>query len=291
MCSTERKQEAETFQCWIVPPHLIVSTINAALPYLRTNYAVNIGAGDGRYGNDPVFPLLMEGYAGVAIEGDECEELWRNLPFDAVKKLTGTMVTPDNVTELLNSASCPENCDFFKIDIDGYDGVILRTILNAGFRPKVIQMEVNPEFPPPFEFSVMYHPQYRPVDDAMRCGGFYGASMSYVMNVTRPFGYRLACIDFVSTFTHDITLVHEDYFPAVSGLVGDAFISATPRAIFLNHPPGYSHFAEYNVDTSKWRHRRDWHQLLPTIWEACLKANALKHHGRLIPFHLSVGDP
>jgi hypothetical protein len=45
-----------------------------------------------------------------------------------------------------------------KIDIDGFDGPVLAATLESGYRPNLIQVEINPEIPPPLEFSVMYTP-------------------------------------------------------------------------------------------------------------------------------------
>ena len=64
-----------------------------------------------------------------------------------------------------------------KIDIDGFDRDVLASILLAGYRPDFIQLEIQPEFPPPLVFSVIYHPAYKP---KYGYGGFYGCSISAI---------------------------------------------------------------------------------------------------------------
>jgi hypothetical protein len=280
-------RENKRYYCRLYRPHVLADAINAAYPEQATRYAVNIGAGDGASCNDPVYPLFARGFAGLAVEGGDAPALASNLPADNIRKLTRTFVTPINVSELLRTAECPGDCDFLKIDIDGYDGPVLKAVLESGYRPKIIQMEVNPEFPPPVAFSVLYHPRYRPSDRAGRVGGFYGASAAYVLHVTRLYGYRLAYLDFVTEWTHDVTLVRGDLFEVAVGVFGEDIRTASAREFWLAHPPGYSHFAEYGIDSLAWRYRTDYHELLPEIWDHCLAANATKHEDFVVPFHLS----
>ncbi len=280
-------RENRTYYCRLYRPHVLAEAVNAAYPDQATRYAVNIGAGDGVSCNDPVYPLFACGFGGLAVEGGDAPTLASNLPADNIRKLTRTFVTPMNVAELLRAAACPVNCDFLKIDIDGYDGPVLKAVLEAGYRPKVIQMEVNPEFPPPIAFSVLYHPRYRGSDRAGRVGGFYGASTAYVLHATRLYGYRLAYLDFVTEWTHDVTLVRGDLFEVAVGVLGEEIRTASVRDRWLAHPPGYSHFAEYGIDSLAWRYRTDYHELVPEIWEHCLAADATKHEDFVVPFHLS----
>jgi hypothetical protein len=141
----------------------------------------------------------------------------------------------------------PGDTDLLKLDIDGYDGPVLREILRAGFRPKVLQLEVQPEIPPPIEFAVLYDPAYRCADDAGKVGGFYGASLGYVSNLGRRFGYFPVQVDFVTGFTHDVTLVADRYRDLVVARFG--ITERNDRDLFLDHPPGYSHFRTETAST------------------------------------------
>jgi hypothetical protein len=280
-------KEDKIYTCQINPTYRLVQAINDSFPTLATRFAVNIGAGDGCSCNDPVYPLFLAGYGGLAVEADTNLELAKNLPSEKIRKIIGVPVSPLNAGYLLQSSYCPSNFDYLKIDIDGYDGIILKAILEEGLLPKVIQMEVNPEFPPPFEFSVLYDTRYLPQDSDGNYGGFYGASMSFCVKLARQYGYRLVSIDFVTPFTHDIILVQEQFFNISQELMGQNLIGKSLRDIYLDHPPGYSHFAEYGIDAFAWRYRTDFYSLLTEIWSACMAANFKKHCHVGVPFLLS----
>jgi len=279
--------EDKIYTSTLYPTYRLVEHVNEVFPHLATHYAVNIGAGDGRSCNDPVYPLFRDGYSGLAIENDLNLDLAKNIASKNVRKLIGLPVTPANAEYLLKSSGCPLNFDFLKIDIDGFDGVILKAILESGFLPKVVQMEVNPEFPPPFEFCVQYDPRYLPMDSNGNYGGFYGASLSFCVNLAIQYGYRLCSIDFVTEFTHDIVLVQDPFLSAFHELTGQSLNGKSLRDIYLDHPPGYSHFAEYGIDSFAWRYRTDFFGLVTEIWSACISANFLKHGHLGVPFTLS----
>ena len=280
--------EGLEYDVTIHAPYRFAEEIATAEPRFSNRFAVNLGAGDGVSYNDPVLPLYQAGWAGLAVEGELNEVLPANLPAPSIRKLIGTVITPDNVAQLLADNGCPESPDFLKLDIDGYDGPVLLEILRAGFQPKVIQLEVQPEIPPPVEFAVLYDPAYRCTDSAGTTGGFYGASLGYITNLGRQFGYFPVQLDFVTGFTHDVTLVPDRY----RDLMFRRFeiTELDDRDLFLAHPPGYSHFrADDGIDTRPWRHEEDHGALLRSVSAACVAACERKH-GALLPFHLGIGD-
>jgi hypothetical protein len=279
--------EGREYDFTLHAPYRFAEEIAASLPRFSNRFAVNLGAGDGVSCNDPVLPLYRSGWAGVAIEGGRNEALFANLPAETIRKLIGTFITPDNVANLLGDNGCPESPDFLKLDIDGYDGPVLHEILRAGFRPKVMQLEIQPEFPPSIEFAVLYDRAYRCNDPTGRVGGFYGASLGYVCNLARRFGYHPVQVDFVTPYTHDVTLVQDRYRDLMQKRFGIA--EKSDHDLYHAHPPAYSHFrGDDGIDTSAWRHREDPHVLLREIWDACVAGCMRKHGGALLPFHLAV---
>ena len=282
----EVPEEEREYEVTLHAPYRFAQEIVAAQPRSSNRFAVNLGAGDGVSCNDPVLPLYRAGWGGLAVEGGRNETLLANLPAPWIRKLINTVITPDNVAELLADNGCPDTPDFLKLDIDGYDGPVLLEVLRAGFRPKVIQLEVQPEIPPPIEFAVLYDPTYRCVNADGKVGGFYGASLGYVCNLGRRFGYFPVQVDFVTGFTHDVTLVSDRYRDLMLQRFGIS--ERADRDLFLAHPPGYSHFRDDDgIDTRSWRHREDHHALLRTVWDACIAACQRKH-GTLLPFHLAI---
>jgi hypothetical protein len=119
-----------------------------------------------------------------------------------VRKVLGTPLTPDNVVDLLRREGCPPAPILLKIDIDSFDGPLLKAVL-AGFEPDVIHIEVNPDFPPPLKFAIQYDPRYSPSGRA----GFFGCSVAYVTSIARPVGYELLQIDFSHDRGQDAILV------------------------------------------------------------------------------------
>lgn len=286
---TERDADPNrTYACHLWRPHLLALAIADKFPALSNRYAVNIGASDGVSCNDPVYPLYQAGYTGLAIEGGDFPDLFVNVPNPAVTKMINQFVTPDNVAGLLAGAGCPRDPDFLKLDIDGYDGPVLAAILAAGYRPKVMQVEVNPEFPPPVQFAVAYDPGFQPVTPEGHVTGFYGCSVAYAMALGQRYHYRMAYLDFVTDYTHDAVLVHSDYAMVAEALFGPEIRTKPLRDWFLSHPPGYSHFAEDGISTKGWRYRTDYHALLTDIRTAVDEANALKHGDAPNPYHLSL---
>ena len=115
------------------------------------------------------------GYAGLAVEGNAAmlPALNVNLPNPAVKKVI-SWITPTTVVGLLQGANIPLDMDYFKNDLDAYDCAVTYSVLKAGYRPKVVHMEVNSEIPYPIAFGVNYDDKYK---SNLGSQGFYGCSV------------------------------------------------------------------------------------------------------------------
>ena len=123
-----------------------------------------IGALDG-YTDDPTYPLFKRGACGAAFEGDELilDALEENLaPFRAsgvaiMKEYAHPVTMP---ARLRAAGMTVENLDVLKVDVDGFDLALARSILEAGFRPKVVLMESNTDVPAPFTYETAYRHDY-----------------------------------------------------------------------------------------------------------------------------------
>jgi len=69
-------KEDKIYFCKLYQPHILAEAINLSFPEFATHYAVNIGAGDGKSCNDPVFPLYYNGFGGLAVEGGQNQALY-----------------------------------------------------------------------------------------------------------------------------------------------------------------------------------------------------------------------
>lgn len=245
----------------------------------RVPYAVNIGCGDGREYEDPVYPLYAAGFHGVAIDSYKHADLETNLGrFDVVLK-PGTFVSGDNIVAVLNDAGCPLSPSFLKIDIDGIDADILRAILQSGMRPVAIQAEVNTEIPPPYAFAVCSSEKYRPGSEH----GFFGFSLAYGVDLMEAFGYRLFSLDFETGWTHDGLWVHETIL-ARSGLP-----ALDADKAFMERPAYLYHLETASKDAiTAWRTRADHEAVRNEIWTAMLEAGRLKLGHSDVPFELYI---
>ena len=122
------------------------------------------GALDG-YTDDPTYPLFKRGACGAAFEGDELildllEEnlaLFRKNGVAIMKEYAHPVTMP---ARLRAAGITAGNLDVLKVDVDGFDLALARSILEAGFRPKVVLMESNTDVPAPFAYETAYRHDY-----------------------------------------------------------------------------------------------------------------------------------
>jgi len=250
----------------------------AGISLHREPYAVNIGSGDGKEFNDPVYPLYISGFSGLAIEARDVPALGQNLGHLPIVLRPKTLINPDNIVAILREAHCPPNFEFLKVDIDGFDAAVTAAILAGGFRPLVIQLEVNSEFPPPIAFSVAPHPKYVPGGQT----GFFGCSLSYAADLLGRYEYELIQLDFMTKFTHDSLFVRREMLSwglGVKSLASrDAFLAEIPLLPHLDNVRAEQRLA--------WRTRTDFEAMRDQIWTALSEANEKKHGHREVPFEL-----
>lgn len=241
----------------------------------KPGFIVNIGCNDGKI-YDPCYQIFMKGYGGLCIDGINTDDIFKNLPSNSITKCMGSYITPMNIVPIMRRAHVPQSFDILKIDIDGYDGVILDTILKAGYQPDMVIMEVNADIPPPFKFAVLYHPAYPPSGEF----GFYGCSLSYQTELMSRFGYELLQTDFLNF--RDAIFVRRALMP----LFPPRWFTSE-RDLFLSTPIQFSHFhAEFGIDVRAWREREDFSLLAVDIWNALVMAAQAKR-GYVLPFHFS----
>jgi len=170
---------AEVFDDFnVLAEHLVMAGVHV------TGFLVNLGAADGIW-SDPLREYTAKGATGVAVEMDpeRCRAYRRNFPR---VRLLCMRVTPDTLS--LVAAQVPiGGYDVVKVDIDSYDCEVVWTLLQRfRHRPSCVLLEVNPTFPPPFEFSVLYDPAWHVLNatrSPLRLGLAYGCSLSYAVRM------------------------------------------------------------------------------------------------------------
>lgn len=162
---------------------------------VTSRFCVDIAASDGTTMSN-TYPLYEEGWAGVAAECDPGKfaalaAVYARFPGVTLMRC---MVTPDNVTTLLEASSTPAEFGFLNLDIDGYDYFVLERILHR-YRPRLMCVEVNEKIPPPLKFTVRWDPRY-----AWSGDHFYGASISKMHELCAAHHYALTELHYNSAF-------------------------------------------------------------------------------------------
>ncbi len=152
------------------------------------NFVVDIGASDG-FTQSCTFPFSWRNQVpGLLLEADPKKlsylaALYRD---HANSQIVQARVTPSNVGEILSAHEVPRNVSFLNIDIDSFDLSVLRGLLNSGFRPDVISMEVNEKIPGSVLFEVLYT-----ADHSWDGSHFYGCSLASAHLTLSSYGYAL----------------------------------------------------------------------------------------------------
>lgn len=173
--------------------------------FSESKFYVNIGANDGVSYSDCCYPLYLNGFNGVAFDKSLCKEYRSNIENTP---LVEEFLTPDNTSDIFKELNIPKQFALLKIDIDGYDGELLDHILSLGYKPDFIDIEINPEFPPPVKFCARSSSEKY---GAKVNGGLYGCSSSFAYEVGLKYGYKLAQLSFGEyTCIQDMVLVRND---------------------------------------------------------------------------------
>jgi len=170
----------------------IISHIKKQDPeLLEPRCAVGIGVATGT--DDPTWKLFHdEKWTGVAVEGGEHLEAELRSKLDESRvDIKIDFITPKTIKNLTQKA--PRDCTVLKMDIDGYDCQNIRVLLSGkdALKPKVVFMEVWEDYPPPVEFSVLYHKGYIWGANGHAVSGFAGCSLGYAEQMLKEFGFHL----------------------------------------------------------------------------------------------------
>jgi len=158
-------------------------------------YFVEIGASDGLENNSSYLAFAKK-YDGVMVEGDAFKSgnalrFLQSLNWSV--KYLNLFVEPDMVERLL-SECLHRDPDFFSLDIDSNDYFVMKALLDAGLRPKVVCVEYNSAFGPDAPISIQYTPgisylEYHPSQL------YYGTSVEGWRALLGSHGYQFVTVD------------------------------------------------------------------------------------------------
>lgn len=159
----------------------------------KGKFLVDIGAADGIRQSSTAHFLNNLGWGGALFEYDSDSFSRLAYLYNDREDITlcKSKVTPQNIAGLLNSLGVPKNFDYLNIDVDSYDLSILREMLEADFKPSMISMEVNENFPPEIYFEVVYNENH-----FWRGDHFFGCSLSAANETLTKYGYLLVCMEY-----------------------------------------------------------------------------------------------
>ena len=145
----------------------------------RSNYIIDIGASSCSP-NDPLYKFIINNeFKGLCIEGNKDNIVKLKEGIANTFQIYDNYIYPDNIIEVFEQFNIPIEIDILKIDIDGFDLEIIRTILTK-YKPKIIIAEYNEKIPPPILFETKFKKDY--VWDYSHCFGFSISSGEKVMD-------------------------------------------------------------------------------------------------------------
>ena len=154
---------------------------------LKTGYAVDIAASDG-LNQSSTYGFFKKHWAGLAIEMDPIKFSklsYLYAEFENIR-LARIRVTPQNISSLLIAYEIQKNFTLLNLDIDSYDLRVVEEILNCGFAPQIISMEINEKIPSGVFFTVEYDN-----DHYWQGDHFFGCSIDAAFMTLVKFNYVL----------------------------------------------------------------------------------------------------
>jgi len=162
----------------------------------------------------------------------------------------------NNVAELFHRYGVPQEPDFVSCDMDSHDAFVLRAILKAGFRPRVITAEYN------LNWGTSATRTWTMVDPTLRTGSLppgehylpftcaWGASMGTLKAIADEFGYAIVAVVGVM----DLVWIRRDVLdPTALRHVPtwDQLAAQVPRMNLL-HAPTYPAYLQRVIDYGVW---------------------------------------
>ena len=176
----------------------------------RTNYLFDIGSGERKVysqnGEDGVLEYIFDNlgtkskfYVEFGVEnGEECNTrlLWEAYGWNGVlmdgsgkskdaRVIYNHFITADNVVELFRLHDIPKSFDLLSIDIDFNDYYVAKSVLKAGYRPRVVIQEINRNWGVDESFTV----ERRDTFVAKKCSTYWGMSQLAASRLYESFGY------------------------------------------------------------------------------------------------------
>lgn len=143
-------------------------------------FSVEFGVGDGHQCNTALLQR-RRGWSGLMMD---CTDK----PPIAKLKIQNEFITAENIESLFQKYKVPKKFDLLSIDIDGNDFWIWKAIKN--YKPRVVVIEYNANFPPTEALTIPYDPKFR-----WQGSSHYGATLGALKKLGEEKGYTLVACD------------------------------------------------------------------------------------------------
>jgi hypothetical protein len=155
---------------------------------LKNGTYAEYGVGNGTENNTLILAAL--GWRGFWVGG---ETLLPNINQGKGNKFAYVQdwITLENIITITNQCLQQierDALDVISLDLDGNDIHLMRSLLEAGLRPKLFIVEYNAKFPPPIEFEITYDAKH-----VWEGNDYFGASLTSFNKLFNSFNYRLIC--------------------------------------------------------------------------------------------------
>ncbi len=203
----------------------------------QSNFFIDIGASDG-IAYDPTHCLSRTGWNGISFEAsaEKYDALCLNLHSGIIK--VNTLVTPENIIELLKENRVHKKLGAFSVDIDGYDYFVLQKILEAGYSFSSICVECNTIFPPGINWTVLYKEGYFWSGNTH----FLGCSLSLYDKLMKKYGYEIIHYDWENAY-----YVQKQDFNKF-GVIDNSLLRMWSEGYWNRTKRGYGDYFSWNND-------------------------------------------
>jgi len=187
---------------------------------ISNKYFIEIGSGFG-IENNTTFLAMYRRFSGLMIEGDKysskyCRYFLKSfcLGVDCIN-----FFVDDQSIEKLKQEILYNDPDVFSLDIDGNDYFLVKTIFNAGIRPKIFVVEYNSCYGPTEKLTIVYD-KYFNFNNADESNLYYGASISAWISLFEQNDYSFVTVDSngVNAFFIDKHQFNESFYKNINGL-------------------------------------------------------------------------
>lgn len=155
-----------------------------------SRYFVEFGFSSSKYGQGTganTELLFRQGWRGLLLDGQK---------ENSAINLHAEWISANTIVSTLKKYNVPQNFDYLSIDIDSADLWVFRAIISSSFRPRVVTVEYNSNYPIHSSFTNTGRPDYQWKGDRL-----FGTSLAALQMVGEEFGYALVdvvtCLDAV----------------------------------------------------------------------------------------------